>query len=350
MGGGKGQSRQSLPKWAQNVGGALFGNAGDLAQGGGLFSSQSPYGGPFGDIVGGFNAASPQQLYGGLGPGPGLAAQIGQGFGQAGPYFGGQAAGLNQMLGQLGMGQAGSSNALSGMAPGFLGASAPFVSQLQDLVGKGGLADTLLRQGAGPFSGQAEGQALGLMKSMDPNGDLYKRAMALALPQVRSGYAARGMAGSGSAIQGESDAASQLADQLVQQSAQNKIGLLGQAVGGEQANAAMTGALSSLLGQRFSGLNAAVQGALGGAQLPGQLFGQFQGGLGQGLQNLTAASALNQSPLASLLQGQNLSMQGLQMAPAIANQTYAATRAPFLGLLQAFSGASGLSHPAGKVK
>lgn len=372
MGGGKGQSKQSIPQWAQNVGMSILGGpgfqSGPIQSSGGLYGDSYGTGadaqlhGPAADLVGGYQSASPQQLWGGLSQLPGMAAMLGPAYAQAGAGLSGQAAGQDQLLGQGGMFGAGQSNGLNQMMPGFLSQAQGAYGNLNNLLsmdpskimsmfniaGGGG------SKPASPFSGQVEGAALGQMGSMDPNGDIYNRAMALMKPQVRSGFADRGLVGGGQAIQAEGDQARQLADTMAQQSAQNKIGLLGQAAAGEGANASMTNALGQWnlgLGQQGGQLfNSLIQGGLGATQAPGQMFGQMQSGIGGGLQNMAGAQGLNQGGLGALLQGQNLSMQGLQMPGAISQQVYQDTRAPLNTMLQALTGASGLSHPAGKVK
>jgi len=287
---------------------------------------------------------------------------LGPQYAQAGAALGGQAAGLDQLLSGMGMQGAQGAGGLNQLMPGFLAQGQQSLGNLNSLLGMDpaalmemfGIGSAGGKKAASPFSGQVASAALGQMGSMDIDGDIYNRAQALLKPQVRSAFSDRGMGGSGAAIKEESNQAQQLADQMAQQSAQNKIGLLGQAAAGEGANAAMTNALGSWdLGLGAQGgqvLNSLIQGGLGAAQAPGQMFGQMQGGLGGGLQNMGAAAGLNQAGLGALLQGQNLSMQGLQMPTAISRQVYDATRAPFNNMLAAITGASGLSHPAGKVK
>ena len=139
MGGGKGQSKQSIPPWAQNVGMALLGGQGFQGNKstGGLFGDTYPtsYPGPAGDIVGGFQGASPQQLFGGLGNLPGMAAQMGPQYAQLGQLFSGMAGANDAQLAGGGMVGAGQSNALNQLMPGFLSQAQNSYGNLNSLLG-----------------------------------------------------------------------------------------------------------------------------------------------------------------------------------------------------------------------
>lgn len=80
------------------------------------------------------------------------------------------------------------------------------------------------------------------------------------------------------------------------------------------------------------------------ARLPIELQGALMGQQGQAIQNYAGLAGLNQTPLAAALQGQNLTMQGLQMPLALDQQLYNLTRSPYLQLLQSAAGAAPLGQ------
>jgi hypothetical protein len=338
MGGTSSPGKQSTPGWANEIFKNIFGPSGAAWKEGG---GQAAMGwGPWGDVSGGFGAASPEAIFG---PYSGMAGPMGD-FSQQAAMFGGPAA-LNAAMASQGFAnQANPLAAMSGntaaLSPQFMEATFPFYNQLQNLVGKtGSYMDTLLKEGGSPFSGQVAGAALKEAQNVGPSGDIYKRTMDLLTPQVRSSFAARGMGGSGAAIKEEGSQAQQLADKMAQEAYQNRAAFMGVGAQGEQANAAMTNALSSILGQRGNILQAGIQGALGGMQAPGQIFGQHMGAFGQGLQNLAAAQGAQLGPMQALGAGSQM-MSGLT-GPMQA--LYGATREPYLQLLQAAAGASPLT-------
>lgn len=340
--GAAGAASSKTPTWARAGLQDLFSDPATLLkQMGGLGL------GGFGDVLSGFQNVPSQSIFGPMGQAAGPLGQYAAGAAQMG---GPMALNAIQQAGGLfpaGAGLTGpslqSSANLNALSPNFMQATFPFYGQLENLVGKSGsLVDQLLKSPGGPFQGQVAGAALGQLGNELPNGDIYNRAMALLKPQVRASFSDRGLGSSGAAIKGESDAASQLADQMAQQSAQNRIGLLGAGAAGEQANASMTNALASFLGQRTGALQAGIQGALGGMQAPGQIFNQFQGATGAGIQNilggLQGLSGLNLAPLQALGAGGQSLGQALSPLSAL----YAGSRAPELQMLQAGAGASPL--------
>lgn len=302
-------------------------------------------GGPmFQDVAAGQAGLPAGEMYGGLQGLLGAANPLLRGLGQAAGQGGLQANAMNQLLSGMGMQTAGGASGLNALMPGFLGASAPFMSQLQRLVGQGGEFETLSRGAPGPFAGQVTPAALAQIANTGPQGDIYNRSVALLRPQVRSAFSSRGLGSSGAAIREESNQIQQLADAASTRAMQERIGLLGAGAQGEQANAAMTNALGDIFGRRLQGLGAAVQGALGGAQLPGQIFGQMQGGLGQGLQNMAQAAGLNLSPIQAAMAGTQGTMQGYGAPFQLAQQAYQATRAPIAQGLGIGGGGYGSSN------
>lgn len=330
------------PPWVRDLLGGAFlrGPAQDFTAGGGFpnFTPGSPMG-PISDVTAGMNGMPGSTLFGGYGQWPAMAQGAGQMFNQMGTQGGMNAYGANASLGLNQMSDPNGGNAnnswLGSLTRPSYGAAMDYAGPAYGMISG--------RTGGQPsaFSGAAEPAALSQMANTGPNGDIYNRTLAMLTPQVRSSYAARGLGGSGVAANAESTQAQQLADSFAQRAMQERIGLLGQAVGGEGANASMTGALGNTAA---SMLNTRLNGSLNAARLPGQVLNDFMGVTGQNIGNSNSLAGLNMTPLQAGMQGQNLSMQGLQEPIALANQLYSLTRSPYLSLLQAGSGASPLGR------
>lgn len=166
--------------------------------------------------------------------------------------------------------------------------------------------------GPSGLSAQVAQAALGAQPQWQKQ--IYDRAIADARPQMRSAFSSRGMGNSGGAIRGEEDAIQRITDQQAQQDVQNRIQSLGVA-----SNAAgQAGQESSQWGNIGLGRG---QLSLQGAQLPGQVQGQF-------LANLLQGQQAQGAPLNMLGTGSQLYQQGLQMPLQTFNNIYQTSRAP----------------------
>lgn len=361
-GGGGGGAGSRLPKFAEDIAGLLFRDTQDnFSRQGGQFGPGGT--GIFGDIAAGYNAGDAAQLFSGLLSGVG-GGQMGR------DYFGRNAINLTDRgiangmeLNDWGKEGAQDSRDYNRLNDKFLEQSSGGYNKLMGLLGQSGASiiggpgsQPSLRQGYGV--GTTGAAALASAKDTGPDSQLYKDTLALLTPQTRAAYSARGLGLSGQAANAEADQARQLADSFAQRANQEKNAFYQTAANSEGTAAGFGGAynnaLANMYGTRLGSLSSIygnqLQGATAATEAPGRVFSTFQGGIGQGIQNIGAALGqylqpmqMNQAGLAGLGQALNLPLSYQQ-------SLYNYLRSPqtqLLGVPSSTGQQSNGSHPNG---
>jgi len=322
LGGPGGQnSKQKIPEWARAF--ANWGFGGRIPGGSLNPNADFPQQGPFYDAIMGSQAASPEQLFGGLAnqiPGAQRAGSIGrdmvsqgtnQGW-QNAMQYGNQA---NQFTGQAGN--------IAGMIPNAMEAANYY---LQGVTGATQGNNIIGASGAGQ---QVVDAALGSARQMPA--EAYQRVVADALPEVRSSYSDRGLGTSGESARGEQEYIQRTRDKIYQQDVANQIAALGTAASASGA------AASQAIGAQQA---AAQRGQLGlqASQAPGQILQQMQGVNGSALDALASALGIQAGPGQLAQQGMEGYSQGLNLPLQYQQEIYNLTRDGGKGLLNALAG------------
>lgn len=279
-------------------------------------------GGYFGDA--GMASMFPyQQMYGGLQQNFPNIQQGGNFFSQLGLGGTGQGYMNTSGLAQQAMGQGGQIGNLMGLQGNALDAANFYAQKMNP-----GINGTNMQGGSGAGQ-QVMNAALAAPAQFQT--DIYNRAHAAALPQVRASYSARGLGTSGQAAQGEQDFTQRLADQFAQEAVQARLGALNVAASGAGTAAGEASNFGNIGVQRG-------QLALQGAQMPGAILNQFLQGQNLGLQGLGAAGQQQFQPLQLAGLGAGVWGQGQQFPLDYTNTLYQASRQPFNWLANFING------------
>jgi hypothetical protein len=282
-------------------------------------------------MLSGYAAGPSDQLMSGGGAGGGWGEQLAANQ-DASKYFANNAIGLQQnaqgnmqYLNQLAANGAQDSAGYNAMNNAFLEQSGKGLNSLNRLVG-----------GGGSQMGPAGLEAMRASQNVGPDSELFKSTMSFLTPQVNAAYSSRGLGQSGAAANAVSDQGRQLANSMAERANTERNAFLGTAVGDEGVSANRYGTQ--------------MQGATASAEAPSRIFGNMQGGIGQGIQNIGNATGQYLQPMQMNQAAMGSFGQAMGMPVAYQQGLYNFLRSPQTQLLGIPSGTGQQSlagHPNG---
>jgi hypothetical protein len=315
-----GGGAQKFPSWTAPF--TRFGFTG-ATPGGGEGPGGLPMQGLMGDAYWGGFAYPSSQFGQGLAAPIGNSLQAGQDIRQLASMGSSQGFGNAQWLANQGLGGYQNLANLAGLVPGAIDAATFYLQGVNPAISGANAPD--------PRTARVTDAALAQLANTGVQGDIYGRTADILRPEVRSGFSARGMGGSGAAIQGESDTMQNLADQFAQRAMQERIGLLNAAASAAGPEA------SERVGMANVGVDRGRLG-LAASQIPGQVLQQMAGVYGAPMDALSSAMGLQGGPLSLAGLGEQLYQQGLMLPLEYQQALYEFTRDPQKALLAALAG------------